>query len=388
MPKRKLVVGFDATALTLDAKSGVGYYALGLLEALAANYPEELEIVAHFFDFRSKVNMASLPQSENIRYVRTTWAPRQFFYMLRRLGLPVPYEIFLKTRVGFHLFPNFIGWPSLYKTPSAPTIHDLYYLEYPEQVSRLNQYDLQKLVPKTLRRSSFIIAISQATAKALQSSYPEVQKPVVISHIPPVSMPEISTDDSKVLMKKLGIKGRFVLFLGNIEPRKNLGRLLEAYEMLPENVRNDYALVIAGGKGWKDELILNKLSDMKSLGLNIIQTGYVSEEQKVALYREATVFVLPSIYEGFGMPLLEAMSNETPVLASDIPVFREVAGDAALYCNPREGKDIAAKLEQLLLDTNLQDDLVAKGSEQLRHFSWEATTKAIYQAIQKELGQR
>jgi len=179
-----------------------------------------------------------------------------------------------------------------------------------------------------------------------------------------------------------------VLFLGNIEPRKNLAGLLEAYALLPEDLRTTYNLVIAGGKGWKDESILDKLARLKSQGLNIVQTGYVSEEQKAALYQEATVFVLPSLYEGFGMPLLEAMSCDTPVLASDIPVFREVAGDAALYCNPMESKDIASKLEQLLLDSHLQRDLATRGRKRLDDFSWQATTEKIYQAIRKEVGSR
>lgn len=382
----KVTLGFDATPLTLAAKSGVGYYSLGLLAALAGKYPEELEIVAHFFDFGNKVDIAGLPRAKNIHYVRTVWAPRQVFYMLRRFGIPIAYEWFLKRRVDFFLFPNFLGWPSLHKTPSAPVIHDLYYLEHPEQVSRLNQYDLQHLVPKTLRRSAFVIAISEVTAKALGTAYPDIQRPVVVSHVPPVNLPALAVGDGERLIKQLGITGRFILFLGNIEPRKNLGGLLDAYRLLPEKLRGSYGLVIAGGKGWKDEPVLRKLSDMQSEGLNIIQTGYVSDEQKAALYQAASVFVLPSLYEGFGMPLLEAMSYDTPVLASDIPVFREVASDAVLYTNPLKSDDMAARLEQLLLDDDLQRTLAAKGRKRLEKFSWEQTAAALYKAIREEVG--
>ena len=381
----KITVGFDATPLTLGAKSGVGHYSLGLLTAMAERYPENLEIVAHFFDFGSKVDITLLPQATNIRYVRTTWAPRQLFYMLRRLTVPIPYEWFLKRQVDFHLFPNFIGWPSLHKTPSATVVHDLYYLEHPKQVSRLNQFDLRRLVPKTLQRSAFVVAISQATKQALQSAYPELHKPIVVSHVPPVSLPAVTANESVRLVKQFGIAGKFVLFLGNVEPRKNLVGLLEAYELLPEKICSEYVLVIAGGKGWNDEPILNKLASMKAAGLNIVQTGYVSEKQKVALYQEATVFVLPSLYEGFGMPLLEAMSYNTPVLASDIPVFREVAGDAALYCNPLESNDIAIKLEQLLRDTQLQQELATRGRKQLSNFSWKVTAETMYNAISREV---
>jgi glycosyltransferase involved in cell wall biosynthesis len=388
MASKKIVIGFDVSAASGKGKSGVGYYTAGLLDALAINYPDDLEVVGHYFNFLGKTDTSSLPIRPNIRYRRTLWAPKQLFTMLRRVGIPISYEFFLKQRVDFQLFPNFIGWPSLFRTPSAATIHDLYYLEHPEQVSKLNQHDLQKLVPKTLRRSAFIIAISNATRQALQKAYPNITKPVVISHIPPVAMPRLPEAESKRLVSQLGVEGKFILFVGNVEPRKNLVGLLEAYEQLPQPLQDEFVLVIAGGKGWKDEDILAKLSELQSRGLNIIRTGYVSEEQKAALYREAALFVLPSLYEGFGMPLLEAMSYDTPVLASDIPVFREVAGDAVLYCNPMESKDITSKLELLLLDTQLQRDLTTKGSKQLGNFSWQATAEKIYQAIRKEVGSK
>ena len=383
MKNRKIKILFDAGPLVNGNISGVGKYTQGMISELARNYPDELELVGHYFDFLGKKSIANLPQATNIRYRRTVLMPGKIFNMLRRLGFWIPFELLTKERGDFHLLPGFVGWPSLFNTPSSPVIHDLTYIDFPQYVSPIARNDLQKLVRPTIKRSSFVLTISESSKEGIVKVYGDLNKPILVEHIPPVGLLKISGSKADDAIKELGIKGSFILFLGNIEPRKNLVGLLNAYSLLPDNTKNRYGLVLAGGSGWQDEAILEKIKTLRDSGSKIYQTGYVSDEQRSALYMKATVFVLPSHYEGFGMPLLEAMTYQTPVLASDIAALKEVAQDSALYCDPHSPEDISSKLQQLLEDKNLRDDLVAKGNERLKAFSWEKVTSDLYDQIEK-----
>jgi glycosyltransferase involved in cell wall biosynthesis len=144
---------------------------------------------------------------------------------------------------------------------------------------------------------------------------------------------------------------------------------------LPEKTRSNYQLVLAGGYGWK---IDNELDYIKKLNdENIIITGYISDDQKNWLYKNASVFVLPSHYEGFGMPILEAMSFGTPTAVSDIAVFKEVSGNASLYFDKDNPKDISNKLDSLLNNKELQNKLSALGNQRLKKYSWQENAKKI-----------
>lgn len=379
----KIKILFDAGPLVNGRISGVGRYTQGLVSELARNYLDEIELVGHYFDFRHKKDTTELPQAKNIRYKKTVVLPGKVFNMLRRLGFWIPFELLVKERGDFHLFPGFVGWPSLFNTPSAPVIHDVTYIDFPQYVSPIARNDLKKLVRPTIKRSAFVLTVSGSSKAGIVKEYGDLGKMVLVEHIPPVGLLKISSDRVDEVIKVLGIDEHFILFLGNIEPRKNLVGLLNAYSLLPNVIRNQYGLVLAGGSGWQDKAILEKIKSLRDSGSKIYQTGYVSDEQRAALYMKATVFVLPSHYEGFGMPLLEAMTYQTPVLASDIAALKEVAEDSALYCDPNSPEDIADKLKMLLEDKNLRDNLVAKGNERLKDFSWEKVAKELYEQIVK-----
>jgi glycosyltransferase involved in cell wall biosynthesis len=155
-------------------------------------------------------------------------------------------------------------------------------------------------------------------------------------------------------LKKMGIQGKYILFVGSIEPRKNIQNLVEAYTKLPMFIKDTYSLVLAGGKGWKDEQILASIKDAQNNGNKIIQTGYITEAEKDALYKDASLFVLPSHYEGFGMPIYEAMQYKIPIVASNIPVFNEIAGDSITYFDKDSVGDIANVMEKIISSKSLQ----------------------------------
>lgn len=387
MKKHVTKIAFDAGPMVYGNLTGVGRSTIGLIEALSSNYPNDIELVGHYFDFLGRSNRSNLPHAPNIRYRRTVLVPGKIFNMLRRLGIWVPYELFTKERADFHLFPGFIGWPSLFKTPSAPFIHDITYLQHPEYVNGPAQFDLRTIVPRTIKRADFILTNSESSRAGIIKEYPHANKPVLVEYIPPVAALKIGKTDSKNRIRKLGITKPYYLFLGTLEPRKNLTSLVDAFSLLPEGMRNTYSLVISGGKGWKDEEILKKIDHLKATGGSVIQTGYVSDEDRAALFMNATTYIMPSHYEGFGMQLLEGMSYQTPMIVSDIPVLREVGQKASLYCST-DAQSIARAIANLTDDKILQEKLKKEGAKRLRDFSWEHVAVDVYKQINLTISKR
>ncbi len=377
----KIKILFDAGPLVNGNKTGVGRTAEGLLLALSREYPGEIELVGHYFNFfgRHKFN---LPTAPNIRYRQSRFLHQKVVNMLRRLGIWIPFELLVKERGVFHLFPGFIGWPSLLKTPSAPFVHDITYIDYPQYVNKVAQYDLEKIMPGTVRRSSFIITNSESSKNGILSYYHLKDTPILVEYIPGVGIVSPLKNEADRHIKELGVDGPYLLFFGTIEPRKNLVGLLQAYEKLSPEIRAKYSLVLGGGKGWNDEEILSTLEGLKKSGAKIHQTGYVSDEQRAALFMNATIYLMPSHYEGFGMQCLEAMTYKTPMLLSDIPVLHEVAEESAVYCKT-DPEDIAAKITLLINDKDLRKRLVENGTKRLGLFSWQKVAKEVFDQIKK-----
>ena len=382
---KRLAVVFDAECLVSNTRSGVGHYTRGLVENLAKAYPN-VDFVGHYFSFLGQTKPANLPSAPNLRYVITTSMPVKVPNMLRRLGLPLPFELFTHKKADFHLFPAFTDWPSIYGTKSAVMVHDTTFLDHPELVDTVARFDLQKLVPKAVRRAAFILTNSDFSAGRLREQLPVGDKPIVVGHIPPVNTVVVEPARADKLVAGLNIIGNYILFVGNLEPRKNLPRLIAAYKNLPEAQRRKYSLVLTGGKGWLDDPIAEAIEDAKGQGLQVITTGYVTDEQRGALFQKATVFAFVSTYEGFGMQLLEAMQYRTAILASDIPPFREAAADTAAYCDPNSVDDISKQLSTLLNDAILRADLIKKGQERLKLFSWADVAKRVIEQIRLAIG--
>ena len=382
--KKPIKILFDAVPIAKAQLTGVGKTTEGLILALARKYPEDIELVGHYFSFLGRNRGFILPTAPNIRYRKTVLIPGKVFNLLRRIGIPVPYEFLVKERGDFHLFPGFLGWPSLLKTPSTTFFHDTTYLTHPQYVSTTNCHDLVKLMPGVVERASFVITNSESSKEGLVKAYGTSSKKIVVAHIPPVDIARLGDAEAAKRIKKFDISGNFLLFFGTLEPRKNLVGLMHAYEQLPKKIREEYSLVIAGGKGWKDEEILRTLQNLKASGVHIIQTGYVSDEDRAALFMKASLYIMPSHYEGFGMQLLEGMSYGTPMLVSDIPVLHEIGGDAAAYCGT-SSEQIAAGIMKILKNKTLQKEMVVAGSKRINIFSWDKVANDIFAHIKESV---
>jgi glycosyltransferase involved in cell wall biosynthesis len=370
---------FDANPL-LTNKTGVAYYTEQLVDALTDEYQNDLELVGFYYNFLGRRDTSHLKRGKNLRYSRFSLIPSKIIFQLRRFGIECPVELLAAGHGDFVLYDNFIGYPSLFRTPNAPVIHDLTYIDLPDYVSGKLRRDLVRFMPKTIKRASFVITVSEFSKQRVMEVYNLPADKVVVTHIPPQTPRLRDVAEVGPILQGMGIAKPYILFLGTVEPRKNTPNLIDAYLQLPTALREKYDLVIAGMIGWNCEKEVAKLKETEGQG--VIHLGYVSEKQRAALYQQASLFTHASYYEGFGMPVLEAMSYGIPCAISNIPIYREIAGDAALFFNQDDPKAIASSIAQLLTDDTERSRLAGKGKAHSAKYTWKRSAQALYEAIQ------
>ncbi len=371
--ERKIRLLFDANPL-LNNKSGVGNYTERLIESLAEVPPKHLELHGHYFNFLGRRAAPSLPKHPNLSYHVTKFLPLRAVNVLRRLGINLPLGLFYKQPVDIALFPNYMSMPVSKRVLSVVVIHDLSFVDHPEFVSTRNGDFLRKIVPSAIARADVVVAVSEFTKQRIQAVYQTPANKIYVMYNPPKYNPKPDYD----ILKRHHLKN-YLLFVSTLEPRKNLSTLLSGYAALPTATQKQYPLVLAGGKGWKDEALLAQLADLQAKGHPIIQAGYISDPERTALYEKASLCIMPSHYEGFGMPIVEAMSFGKPVVCSDITVFHEVAGDAAVYFDKDKPEELTNLLSSLLSDANALKSLAQKSTEHYKAFpSWQTIAKDFY----------
>lgn len=378
---------FDATPL-LDKKTGIPYYTERLITSLAQKYPDELELVGFCYNFLGRRDTSALPRFKNLRYNRGTVVPGKIVFQLRRWGIEFPMELMALERADFILYPNFLGNPSLFKTPSAPVIHDLTYLDLPQYVSAKLRGDLERFVPKTINRSSFVITPAEFGKRRIHEEYRVNLNDILVTPVPPSGPLIHNKPELQKQLKKLGIGKKYLLSLGTVEPRKNIVKIIEAYKLLPQNVRDEYSLVIAGRIGWLCDVEEAAMKQAAKEGYDVIHLGYVGDNARAALYQAASLFVMASHYEGFGMPILEAMSYGVPCAISDIDVFHEVAHNAALYFNQDDALEMSDKLAKMLASEKELQTYAKAGKARVAVFSWDEIAEAVFSAIKRTLDEQ
>lgn len=268
------------------------------------------------------------------------------------------------------------------KIPMVLTIHDLVYRKHPETMKKTNWLLEKLLLAASVKRADHIITISHAIKQDLISELKTPAEKVTVIHsgyFKPQS-------EAQIELKTLGIHKPYILFLGTIEPRKNIERLLEAYLTLPQSLQNSYQLVLAGGGGWKNKKLLAKINSLSKDKVNYL--GYVNNTEIYTLFKNATCFAFPSIYEGFGLPLLEAMSLGCPALTSQDPACMEISNDAAIHVNAFSIESINQGLEKILSNTKLREELRTKGFKNIKRFSWEKAAQAHVGIFKKVIDQK
>jgi glycosyltransferase involved in cell wall biosynthesis len=272
--------------------------------------------------------------------------------------------------------------------PAIVTVHDLGYRYYPQTHRRFDRWYLEWTTRRHTRLAHHIIADSEATRDDLVKFYRANPNRITVVHLgrdeslAPVTDPQVIA----ATKTQYGIGGDYLLYLGTLQPRKNLVRLVEAFaQMLKEGGSNDnltcLKLVIAGPKGWLYDEIFARV---QALGLTgrVIFPGYVAEADKPALLSGALAYVFPSLYEGFGLPVLEAMACGTPVLTSNVSSLPEVAGDAALLVDPHDTAAMAHSMASLITHADLRRQLIERGYRQVTRFSWDKAAGQVMETLE------
>lgn len=378
--KKPITILFDAHPL-LGQKTGIGYYTEQLVTELAKHYPDDIKLVGYYHNFLLRKKVRGLPEAPNLHYRRISWMPGQIVNLLRRFGIAIPIELLTGCWSDIILYTNFWGPPSISRAISVPIIYDLSFYDHPDFGADKNIRDLKRFVPKVLRPAPLTITISEFSKQRIAHKFSVPDEDILVTPIPPAPMLQLSIRLSRSVLTTQGIDKPYILFIGTLEPRKNLVELLDAYADLPASIRKAYSLVIAGKKDWKFAATMGRINEMQQQGFDVHYLGYVSDETREILYKNARLFVLPSVYEGFGMPILEAMRYGTPCVVSDIPVFHEVAANHAVYYTLGSSKNLSNKITLALQGTDNVSSRQARKDYVATNFSWQKICTAVYRRL-------
>ncbi len=372
-----MIIGIDIRMLARGARTGIEEYTINLLSnmlGLDKNIKFKL-----FYNGRKKAELKydflKLPNVELKEFKipnRILDLSFQFFNFPKIDELLGGADVFFSP----HIFSSAISK----KCKMVVTFHDLSFASHPEFYSAGKNYWHFSMNPKRqAQKADKIIAVSKSTKDDLVNLYkinPDKIR-VIYSGIGCKNQNvniKNQNDNAKIknIKRKYNLPEKYILYLGTLEPRKNIIGLIKAFEKLKTNSKiqnSKFKLVIAGSKGWLYEDIFKAVKNSPAKN-NIIFTGFIDDEDKAVLYSLADLFVYPSFYEGFGFPPLEAMSYGTPVITSNFSSLPEAVGDAAIMINPYNPNELAKAIELVLSDKKLRDFLVEKGFEQIKKFSW------------------
>lgn len=272
--------------------------------------------------------------------------------------------------------------------PSVVTIHDLAFLLFPEYFSRTFALYYRKLIPRIAAQARHVITDSESTRNDLMSAYglPPEKITVIPLGVSPAFRRRIPKAELETVRRRHNLPDRFFLSISSLEPRKNLRTLLEAYRHLPGTVKEQQGLVLvgAGNRIFADPELSRQIGNIDPDRVAV--PGYVPTEDLPAIYRMSTALVFPSLYEGFGLPVLEAMAASTPVITSNRSSLPEVAGHAAVLIEPESIEELAAAMELIALDSGTRNLLVERGKKRASLFSWEKTARLTLDVLRQAAG--
>lgn len=350
-----------------ERETGNETYAANLIQALATGWPDDTYQVLTPRVDRLK-SVIHLPPNARPISVWPGWSPL-------RISMGIPMTSWLNKSDVLHM-TTYIA-PPLTITPFVVTIHDLSYLVYPGAFSRRVRTKLTTLVPMSIRRAARVIAVSEHTKKDVIRFYGLAPEKIAVTPLAP-GPAFIEMDRAGDEQLPPGIKEPFLLAVGNLEPRKNLDRLLEAFFVIARQGFDGQLVLVGKGSGAESIATRARQNGLES---RVVLSGFVTERELVLLYNRAKLFVYPSLYEGFGLPPIEAMACGCPVVASNTSVMPETLGDAAILVDPESVGDIAKALTAVLESDGLAGTLKQKGIARARSFTWHETaarTRSVY----------
>jgi glycosyltransferase involved in cell wall biosynthesis len=365
--------------LFFTVPGGVGTYIRNLVPALAGRDPS-LEVT--LFHSRFATTRPSEPWMDSFAEAELTGSIRSLYprwNLTARPALPVA----IRSADLIHAMSASAVPPTARGQRLVVTVHDLAFDRYPKLFPRTWRIMYRLGLRAAVRRADAIVTPSRATAEdVLSGTRVDPRKLHVVPEAAALPSSEVDVGEA---LARLKVRTPYVLFVGTIEPRKNLVRLVRAYRRVAAS-GVPHALVLAGPLGWHHEALMRELA-LQGPG-EIVMTGALAPAELDAIYRAADAFVYPSVYEGFGLPVLEAMSRGVPVVASTTSALPEVTGEAALGVNPRSVREIAAAIASLVGDVALAERLASAGRLQAERFSWDETARITLEVYERVLDAR
>jgi glycosyltransferase involved in cell wall biosynthesis len=371
-----VTITLDVSA-AVNSRAGLGRYAHSLANALVA----EMDAPPTLF-FNRTAQARAFPEWEHIpqRSIGLGYKPWRMLVWLGQLGR-LSFRRMVPDATLFHATEHLLL--PLRGVPTVLTVHDLIYRLFPQHHRRLNYWYLNAAMPLFVRRADAIIVVSQATKNDLIRHYRTPDRKITVVHEAAATHFRVVPQGEVARVRaKYGLPERFLLAVGTIEPRKNLTRLVEALSRLR---RDDprLGLVVVGAKGWMTGQFFARVQE---LGLQeaVLLPGYVPDEDLPAVFRAATVYVMASLYEGAGLPVLEAMACGAPVVSSRESSMPELGADVAHYFNPYDVQQMTDVIGLVLNDHGLRAQMAAAGPERAARFSWQRAareTLAVYRRV-------
>lgn len=347
-------------------RAGKGQYVYELVLRLVTNNPTD-----HFILLTHADQVVSLPGSN--------WTQQKFSSSPLLWHPQVLWWLAMQRNVTCYLSTTSTIVPALHiGCRVVTTLFDFSVVRYPATHLKKAVLFERLCLPLAIRRSAHLLAISQATAEEAQELYHIPTSKVTVTPLaasPEFKPLELSAETMIRLQETYGLPQKFILYLGTLEPRKNISRLIAAYRQIQPQFP-EHKLVLAGSKGWIADSELELSED-------VVTTGFIADADRPALYNLASIFVFPSLYEGFGMPPLEAMSCGTPVITSNVSSLPEVVGAAALTVEPLDTDAIAEAMKRLLGDETLRHELSDLGLERAHLFSWDITADLTLKVLKR-----
>jgi len=374
-------IGIDCRTILNPGKgeqAGVGHYTYYLVKTLL-RLDRKNEYVL-FFDSRMSCDKAQEFEQANVKI-------KFFPFSQYRRFLPVGYSHLLITgalmreRLDLYHAPA-TSVPLTYRGPTVVTVHDLAIYKHPKLFPGRQLLSTKFVVPRSIRRAKRVIAVSESTKRDVRQLFRVAEKRITV--IPEGFLKERAGKSVVDVRERYGLARPYVCFVGTLEPRKNMLNLIKGFQSvvnLPSMKKVD--LILAGAPGWKYHNVIKAIKESGKSG-RIRYLGYLPHQDKLHLIEHAAAFVFPSLYEGFGLPVLEAMSLGAPVVTSRVSSLPEVAGTAAVFVNPSRYKDIGQAIAKVVGNKQLRARLISEGQKRASQFTWDTVareTLAVYRDV-------